>query len=87
MMPRLAYQLLSKVAKNRVTQFLPLPLLKATQSPNVKLNQELWATVYTNTENRFMLIARGEKKDDQQASKQVEHAVAMEENKGMDGYG
>ena len=34
-----------------------------------------------------MLIARAEKKDEPQANKQVEQAVAMEEKKGMDGYG
>jgi hypothetical protein len=70
MMPRLAYQLLLRAAKNQVTHFLPMLLLEATQSLHVKHNREPWTTVYTNNEIHYMLIARGEKNDQQQTSKQ-----------------
>ena len=81
-MPRLAYQLLSRAAKNRATQNLPLPLLEATQSPNVKLNQEFWTTVYTNSQNCFMLIARGEKRMSHKQATRTGRSYGGEEGYG-----
>jgi len=42
---KFTYQLLSRDAKNRVIHFLPSPLLKATQYPNVKHYRQLRTTV------------------------------------------